>query len=64
MRDRKDIPFKTYDVSEIQIVYRQHHYKCGTVLYSTDGYVWHSVEMDSGKWDIHNWLFTFIGKKY
>ena len=54
-------PFKTYDVSEIQKVYHQHHQHCGTVLYSEDkGYTWHSVGVDSGKWYINDWLFAFI----
>jgi len=54
-------PFKIYGIDEIQKVYRQHAYVCGTVLYSTDGgTTWQSVGMDSGKWDIHNWLFAFI----
>jgi hypothetical protein len=57
----KPHPFKTYDRTEIQKVYKQHHYHCGTVLYSTDnGYTWQSVGVDSGKWDYTNWLFSFI----
>jgi hypothetical protein len=57
-------PFRTYDIKEIQKVYHQHAYHCGTVLYSTDkGYTWQSVGMDSGKWDILNWLFAFISIK-
>lgn len=53
--------FMIYDVSMIQKVYHRHHNHCGTVLYSTDnGYTWQSVGMDSGKWDINNWLFAFI----
>lgn len=49
-----------YDHNNIQTVYHRHHYHCGTVLYSTDGYVWQSVPMDTGKWDIRNWKFSFI----
>lgn len=53
--------FRTYDSSEIQTVYRRHHSHCGTVVYSTDnGYTWQSVGMDSGKWNLHEWLFAFI----
>lgn len=56
--------FRIYDSSEIQKVYRRHHLHYGTVLYSTDGgYTWQSVGMDSGKWDINNWLFAFITLK-
>ena len=56
--------FKIYDLSEIQKVYSRHHRHCGTVLYSEDnGYTWKSVGMDSGKWDIHKWLFAFIELK-
>lgn len=56
--------FRTYNHTEIQKVYHRHHYHCGTVLYSTDnGYTWKSVGMDSGKWDIQNWLFAFIELK-
>ncbi len=56
-------PFKIYNVKDIQKVYYQHAHHCGTVLYSIDdGYVWQSVGMDSGKWDIHNWIFAFIEK--
>ena len=52
---------KIYNISEIQKVYRQHHYYCGSVLYSTDkGTTWQSVGMDSGKWDKYNWVFAFI----
>ncbi len=52
---------RTYDISEIQTVYKQHNDNCGTVLYSADdGITWRSVGMDSGKWDITNWLFAFI----
>jgi len=59
-----DHKFRIYDKSEIQKVYRRHHRHSGTVLYSEDnGYVWQSVGMDSGKWDIHNWLFAFITLK-
>lgn len=54
-------PFKIYTLKDIQTVYSQHHYYCGTVLYSEDGgFTWHSVPMDSGKWDRHKWLFAFI----
>lgn len=52
--------FKIYEQQEILKVYQQHAKKCGTVLYSEDGgYTWHSVPMDSGKWD-RNWVFAFI----
>jgi hypothetical protein len=57
---------KTYTWSEIQTVYRRHHYNCGSVLSSEDGgYTWRSVEMDTGKWkrDTHGEkpiLFAFI----
>lgn len=52
---------KIYTFKEIQKVYKQHHFKCGTVLYSTDnGVTWQSVGMDSGKWDIYKWVFAFI----
>lgn len=64
MMIKKHSRFKIYDYSEIQKVYRQHAHNCGTVLYSTDGgIVWQSVGMDSGKWDIHEWLFAFISLK-
>ena len=54
-------PFKIYTINDIQKVYKQHNYHCGTVLYSSDGgFVWQSVGMDSGKWDRNNWLFAFI----
>lgn len=57
-------PFRTYDHTEIQKVYRRHHLRCGTVLYSEDGgYTWHSVGMDSGKWNTREWLFAFIALK-
>ena len=57
----KNKPFKLYDIDEIQKVYHRHAHLCGTVLYSTDGgTTWQSVGMDSGTWDIHNWLFAFI----
>jgi len=57
-------PFRTYDVKEIQKVYRRHRDHCGTVLYSDDGgYTWHSVGMDSGKWNINEWLFAFVALK-
>lgn len=51
---------KIYKRDEIQKVYHQHAYHCGSVLYSNDGYTWQSVPMDSGKWDIHKWSFAFI----
>jgi hypothetical protein len=55
---------RTYDHTEIQKVYHQHHVQCGTVLYSTDnGTTWQSVGMDSGKWHIYEWLFAFIQTK-
>lgn len=55
---------KTYDKKSIQKVYHQHAHYCGTVLYSTDnGTTWQSVGMDSGKWDIKNWIFAFIEQK-
>ncbi len=58
---KNDRSFRVYDVKEIQKVYHQHAYYCGTVLYSEDGgYTWKSVGMDSGKWYIHDWLFAFI----
>lgn len=51
---------KMYDRTEIQKVYSRHANNCGTVLYSEDGgYVWHTVPIDSGKWDLE-WLFAFI----
>lgn len=57
-------PFRTYNHTEIQKVYKRHHEHCGTVLYSEDGgYTWKSVGMDSGKWNIHQWLFAFISLK-
>ena len=53
--------FMTYDIKDIQKVYRRHHSHCGTVLYSDDtGSTWHSVGMDSGKWNILEWKFAFI----
>jgi hypothetical protein len=59
-----DAKFKIYGYPEITKVYSRHAHYCGTVLYSTDGgFVWQSVGMDSGKWDYHNWLFTFIALK-
>ena len=55
---------KIYDVSQIQTVYKQHHSYPGTVLYSTDnGVMWQTVGVDSGKWDINNWLFAFLETK-
>lgn len=52
---------RVYKVNEIQKVYRQHHRHCGSVVYSENGgTIWQSVGMDSGKWDINNWLFAFI----
>ncbi len=56
-------PFKTYGGEDIQTVYARHHSYPDTVLYSEDGgYTWQSVGVDSGKWDILNWLFAFIEK--
>jgi hypothetical protein len=55
---------KIYKKDEIQKVYKKHAHECGTVLYSDDGgYVWKSVPMDSGKWDISKWIFSFIEVK-
>jgi hypothetical protein len=51
---------RIYQLSEIQTVYKRHEYFNGTVVYSTDGYNWQSVPIDSGKWDINNWMFAFI----
>ena len=57
----KSTAFKIYSRNEIQKVYKQHAMYCGTVLYSEDGgYVWHSVPIDSGKWQ-HDWVFACIG---
>lgn len=54
-------PFKTYGIDEIQKVYARHARRCGTVLYSEDGgFTWHSAGMDTGKWNIHEWLFAFV----
>lgn len=64
MTSERNIGFRIYDSSEIQKVYRRHLHHCGTVLYSEDnGYNWKSVGMDSGKWNINNWLFAFITLK-
>ncbi len=53
-----------YKIDNIQKVYQRHSEFCGSVLYSEDhGYTWKSVPMDSGKWDIINWCFTFIELK-
>ena len=49
-----------YGVSDIRKVYHQHHIKPGSVLYSTDGSMWQSVPMDSGKWHEREWKFAFI----
>ena len=55
---------ETYDIEDIQTVYHRHHHHPNTVVYSTDGgYVWQSVPMDAGKWDINDWLFAFIEEK-
>lgn len=52
---------KIYDVKQIQKVYHQHHSYPGTVLYSTDkGVTWQTVGVDTGKWDINEWLFAFL----
>lgn len=52
---------KTYGKNEIQTVYTRHNRYCGSVVYSEDGGItWQSVGMDSGKWNIHDWLFAFI----
>lgn len=60
MSNKKRSPI-IYDIKNIQTVYSRHKNFCGTVLYSEDGgYVWKSVGMDSGKWNIHNWLFAFV----
>jgi len=53
--------FRTYDISEIQKVYRRHAHHHGTVLYSSDkGSTWQIVGADSGKWKIYEWLFAFV----
>lgn len=53
--------FRTYDISEIQKVYRRHTHHHGTVIYSSDkGSTWQIVGVDSGKWKIREWLFAFI----
>jgi len=60
MKRKEHAKGKIYDWNEIHKVYRRHHKHCGTVLYSEDGGItWQSVGMDSGKWDIHEWLFAF-----
>lgn len=59
---RQDSPLVMYTAEDIQKIYKQHHYKCGTVLYSEDGgYEWHSVPIDSGKWKSSLWIFAIIG---
>lgn len=57
---RRKFDMRVYRIDEIQTVYSRHKHNCGTVLYSENGYDWHSVGMDSGKWDINNWIFAFI----
>lgn len=54
---------KIYTIEQIQTVYARHHNHCGTVVYSEDGYIWTSVPIDSGKWDIIKWKFAFIELK-
>lgn len=52
---------KVYTTKDIKKVYKRHAYECGSVVYSEDyGITWKSVPMDSGKWDIDNWVFAFI----
>lgn len=51
---------KIYTRVDIKKVYHQHVYHCGSVVYSDDkGYTWHSVPMDTGKWN-HEWVYAFI----
>ncbi len=51
---------RTYTRNDIQKVYERHHTYPNSVVYSTDGYNWNPVPVDTGKWNLQEWIYAFL----
>jgi hypothetical protein len=61
----EELKVKTFDSKSIQKVYKRHASHPGTVLRSNDnGRTWISVPVDSGKWRLNDWIFSFVELGY